>query len=600
MQPATNSDQRSAAGSAATPAPFARLSQAALDWSQRYWRLVVIAMLALLHIAVVRGVADPWARGLLLAHLGLLLLWQPFVRAEEQVSPAHGFVLALGAFAVMLRLDWWLLAFWVVILAGLVGGKVYQHTARWQRRCYLTVFIYLVSLLAVVILPQIAPRQEIALEIRRAAEYALPLLFVVMALFPAEQEPRESAQVIDFFYSVFLMLVLVVVILGSFTFMTVGRTSYLEALTFTVLTIGAAVLLIALAWNPRTGFSGLNVFFSRYLFSIGLPLEKWLHFLTELSQAEARPERFLAAAAGALSRLPWVAGAQWRTGAAEGQEGETSPYRVPFENQALTLEIYSRYRMSPALHWHLHLLGLLLGEFYLAKLREEELRQASYLQAVHETGARMTHDIKNLLQSLNVLCAAAVRPENGDSPASQALIRRQLPVIAQRLTETLGKLQRPQDAPETMVAARAWWQALARRYRDEGVHFEAATVSEELRLPRSLFDTVVDNLIRNALAKRAVETDIRVRVAFSPAPLSLRVCDSGSAIAAEPAAILLRAPVPSHTGLGIGLYQAARLAEAGGYSLTLEKNQEGEVCFLLAGRSDGAAQGSTPAAISRP
>ncbi len=585
MQPASDNEERAAA--AVAPAPFARLSQSALDWSQHYWRLVVVAMLALLHVAVVRGVADPWARGLLLAHLGLLLLWQPFVRAEERVSATHGFVLALGAFAVMLRLDWWLLAFWVVILAGLVGGKVYQHTARWQRRSYLVVFIYLISLLAVVILPQIAPRQEIAPEIRRVAEYGLPLLFVVIALFPAEREAVESAQVIDFFYSVFLMLVLVVVILGSFTFMTLGRISYLEALTSTVLTIGGGVLLVALAWNPRTGFSGLNVFFSRYLFSIGLPMEKWLHFLAELSQVEARPERFLAEAVGALSRLPWVAGAKWRAASIEagGQEGETSPHEVAFENQAMTLTIYSRYRMSPALHWHLHLLGLLLGEFYLAKLREEELRQASYLQAVHETGARMTHDIKNLLQSLNVLCAAAARQQSEDSPALQALIRRQLPMIAQRLTETLGKLQRPQDAPDTLVAADAWWEALARRYRDEGVHFEAASVPGGLRLPRSLFDTVADNLIRNALAKRALQPGSRVRVAFECRDaVALKVCDSGAAVPADIAPFLLRAPVPSHTGLGIGLYQAARLAEAGGYSLALETNRDGEVCFLLAGK----------------
>src|SRR4051812_12550277 len=56
---------------------------------------------------------------------------------------------------------------------------------------------------------------------------------------------------------------------------------------------------------------------------------------------------------------------------------------------------------------HLHLLGQLLAEFYAAKLREEKLRETSYLQAVHETGARTTHDIKNLLQSLNVLCSVA-------------------------------------------------------------------------------------------------------------------------------------------------------------------------------------------------
>src|SRR2546423_1803699 len=179
---------------------FTRLARASWSFSQRYWRLVVVAMLALLHIAVFRGVSDPWARALLLAHLGLLLLWQPFLRAERPVSPMQGLILSLVALAVMLRLDWWLLAFWVVVLAGLVGGKVYQQHARWQRRCYLVVLAYLLALLAIVILPEIAPRREIAPEVRQFAEYALPLAFVLIALFPAEAEPSDAAQVIDFFY----------------------------------------------------------------------------------------------------------------------------------------------------------------------------------------------------------------------------------------------------------------------------------------------------------------------------------------------------------------------------------------------------------------
>jgi chromate transport protein ChrA len=116
---------------------FSRVANATWDFTRRYWRLIVVAMLALLHVAVFRGVQDPWARALLLAHLGVVLLWQPFLRAEQHVSPVQGFILSLVAFAVMLDLDWWLLAFWVVVLAGLVGGKVYQQHARWQRRCYL-------------------------------------------------------------------------------------------------------------------------------------------------------------------------------------------------------------------------------------------------------------------------------------------------------------------------------------------------------------------------------------------------------------------------------------------------------------------------------
>ena len=560
-----------------------RVANAAWSFSQRYWRLVVVAMLALLHVAVFRGVTDPWARALLLAHLGLLLLWQPFLRAEQRVSPVQGFILSLVAFFVMLQLTWWFLAGWVVVLAGLVGGKVYQQHARWQRRVYLVVLGYLLALLAIVILPEIAPRREITVEVRSIAEFVLPLAFVLIALFPAEPETGEAAQMIDFFYSVFVMLTLMVVILGSFTFMTVGRTSYLEALTYTVFLTAGGVLLVGLAWNPRSGVAGLNVFFTRYIFSIGLPVEKWLRFLTELLQMETKPERFLVEAVGALMRLPAVAAVGWRTAGSQGKEGTPTGHVVEFENSVVSLRIHSRYKLGPALHWHLHLLGQVLGEFYIAKLHEEKLRQASYVQAVHETGARMTHDIKNLLQSLNVLCSVATRDER-DSPELQALMRRQLPMIAQRLSETLGKLQRPQDATESYVAAAVWWDMLSRQYGREGVEFEQPRVPPDARLPRTLFDSVADNLMRNALAKRTAGGPIRVQASLECfGQMVLRVRDTGSAVPEQLANDLLRGPVASPAGLGIGLYQAARQAEAAGYTLSLETNREGNVCFALTG-----------------
>ena len=563
-------------------ARFARLANSAWSLSQRYWRLVVVAMLALLHVAVFRGVYDPWARALLLAHLGLLLLWQPFLRAEQRVSATQGVILLIVALVVMTRLDWWLLAFWVVVIAGLVGGKVYQQHARWQRRAYLVVLAYLLALLAIVILPEIAPRREIGPEIRHTAEYALPFAFVLIALFPAEAETRESTQAIDFFYSVFLMLLIVVVVLGSFSFMTLAGTSYLQALTATIFLTAAAMLFIALAWNPRSG-GGLGVFFARYLFSIGLPLEKWLEVLAELSQIEARPQRFLDEAVSSLRALPSVAGVSWRAGEATGERGERTSQAVDFANSELALTIYSRFRLGPALQWHLHLLGQLLGEFYVAKLREEKLRQASYLQAVHETGARTTHDIKNLLQSLNVLCSVALGDSPRDLGQTNALVRRQLPLIAERLAQTLARLQRPDADTETYASAATWWESVTRQYQGEGVEFAPAELGAA-QLPRSLFDSVAANLIRNALAKRALEPGVRVRASLQDgARPTLRVCDTGSAVPPDTAQALMRAPVASRAGLGIGLYQAARQADAQGYRLTLEKNEDGEVCFALVG-----------------
>jgi len=567
----------------ATAPAFERIANATWAFSRRYWRLVVVAMLLLLHVAAFRGVADPWARALLLAHLGLLLLWQPFLRAEQRVSATQSLILLVVAVAVMLRLDWWLLAFWVVVIAGLVGGKVYQHDAKWQRRCYLVMLAYLLALLAIVILPEIAPRREINADTRRAAEYTLPFFFVLIALFPAERESGDAPQIIDFFYSVFLMLLLVVVILGSFTFMTVTRSGYLEALTYTVFITAAAVLLIGLAWNPRSG-GGVGVFFARYLFSIGLPVERWLQLLAELLRAEAEPARFLEEAVTALARLPAVSGVAWRAGERRGESGERTPQVVEHANSSLELRIFSRYRLTAALQWHLHLLGQLLGEFYVAKLREEKLRETSYLQAVHETGARTTHDIKNLLQSLNVLVSVAGDSDMHDATRLHALVRRQLPLVAQRLSQTLERLQRPQAEGETYLGAGAWWEALARQYQNEGVEFLPARVGADARLPRSLFDSAADNLIRNALAKRVDDPTVRVRASLeSSDEIVLRVRDTGSAVPEDLAAGLLRAPVASGAGLGIGLYQTARQASSSGYRLVLEANRDGDVCFLLAG-----------------
>jgi signal transduction histidine kinase len=276
-----------------------------------------------------------------------------------------------------------------------------------------------------------------------------------------------------------------------------------------------------------------------------------------------------------------VQGASWRAAGDSGEAGSRTPYPVEISNDELALVIFSRYRTSPALQGHLRLLGQLLGEFYLAKLRERALQQASYMEAVHETGARVTHDVKNLLQSLNVLCSVALA-EGGDSPASLALLRRQLPAIAQRLAATLDKLQRPAVAPETPVAATDWWEGLVRQYGDRGVEFGARAL-EGTELPRGLFDSVADNLLQNALAKRAAQPGVRVSAALQggEAP-ALRVRDSGRAVSAAIAATLLRAPMPqSAGGLGIGLYQAARQAQAAGWALRLETNRDGEVCFAL-------------------
>jgi signal transduction histidine kinase len=289
-----------------------------------------------------------------------------------------------------------------------------------------------------------------------------------------------------------------------------------------------------------------------------------------------------------------VSGGFWHTAEQSGQFGASSKHSVEYTNQDLHLRVFTKNPLSPSLTWHFHLLGQLLGEFYVAKVREQKLQQQTYVQAVHETGARMTHDMKNLLQSLNVLCSAAERSDTNAEELT-ALVRRQLPAITQRLQQALEKLQKPQSDAGRFIDAADWWEGLKRSYQQHSVRFTSEAIPPGILIPKELFDSAGDNLLQNALRKRKLDEAVAVTASFScQGAIELSVRDSGEPVAAEVLQGLLRAPVSSQSGFGIGLYQTSKLAEISGFALTLSKNEAGNVCFTLRGEVRGAR--SQPAA----
>src|SRR5947209_7862498 len=501
----------------------------------KWWRALFLLMLVLLQLAAIRGPEDSWARGLMLAHFGLFIMWQPFMQAERRLTPSQALAIVAIALCILYLLNGWLLALWVSVLAGIVGGKVFLFQARWLRRFYLVVLLYLVSLLLIWIVPKTFIRVPLPNEVELLAQYGLPVLFLVMVAIPAETDSAETPQVVDFFYAAMIVLLLIALALGSFAFMTIGNIDYVMALSYSMLIIAGVLLLLSFAWNPRAGFSGLSVYFSRYLLSIGLPFERWLYFLAELSQLETKPERFMKEACVGLARLPWVSGGFWHTAGESGDFGKVSKNSVEFTNQEIHLRVFTKLPLSPSLVWHFQLLGQLLGEFYVAKQREQKLQQQTYVQAVHETGARMTHDVKNLLQSLNVLCAAAERDTASDAGGElSSLMRRQLPAITQRLQQTLDKLQKPDASNGRFIKADTWWEGLQRSYAGRGVEFSREGQGDSVMLPKELFDSAGDNLLQNALRKRRLDESVAVRATFRcNDTIEFSVCDSGAPVAAE-------------------------------------------------------------------
>ncbi len=414
-----------------------------------------------------------------------------------------------------------------------------------------------------------------------------------MLLLPRSPESdRPGSGMLDLFYSLFIFLLIAVLVLGSLAFMLLRQAGYFEAVVNTLITIAVLLLLIGWTWNTRPGFTGIEVFFSRYLLTIGLPFETWLHRLTILASSQSLPEEFLSQALEEMLDLPWVDGGHWVAGTRRGTFGSESRFRHDFPGQPLLLTLHTRHKLSPALIWHFHLLAQLANEHYIAKLRARELQQVSYLRAIHETGARLTHDVKNLLQALNNLCYLAQTMNGSSGDRLDLLLQRQLPQITQRLQQTLGKLQRPQSDAGGVLPVDLWWTLQQQRYAHSPVTFAPLDPDPDALLPAALFDSVTDNLLQNALLKSRGQSALQVRITLAADASLLRVCDSGSALGEEVLADLLRAPVASASGLGVGLYHAARQAESCGYELRLASNVTGRVCFELRRRSVGDAPAS--------
>ena len=554
-----------------------------IPWWSRRPHFLLAGHLLLLHALAFGGWQLPAVRILWFVAFGLFLLWQPFVAGERRMSRRQGAVVLAAALASTWLLSPWLMLIWCGALAAVIGGRVLWTGDRLERAGYLFAFGYLVYLTIFGIVPEISPSAVLDPLPRDAIARYMPFLLAALIAFPAHPQRRRAGDAFDLFYGMLVFLALAVFVLGALAVTFVSGVSYVEALAQTSLAIAAALLVLAWAWNPRGGFSGLGSALSRYLLSVGLPLEQWLIQLAETSERESHPVRFLAAITEQLQRVPWVVGCRWQAGSESGRFGGTSPHTQEYRRDGVLLAVCFRHVPSPAMRWHVEWLLRLATEFYLVKFQTHELQRMSYLQAVYETGARVTHDVKNLLQSLQTLCYAAAQP--GDPEAVARLLARQLPQIAERLKSTLDKLQRPRADDNRNTSAAEWWARLRDRHSGDAIEWNDP--AGEAEVPSALFDSIAENLLQNALTKRQHEGGIEISAKLTVdrnSPM-LTVRDTGQAIAASVADSLFRTPVQSAHGLGIGLYHAARQADETGYRLNLAENRPGSVVFTLAPRT---------------
>ncbi len=549
-----------------------KLTRRLANWPHLLLGLQLLA----LHALAFGGWRVPAIRLLWVVVIGLFLIWQPFVAGERRIEVRHGVLLLGAVFLTTLVLGPWLLLVWCGALAAAIGTRVVGVGRLAERSGYLLAFGYVVAIAVLGVVPDIAPVVQLDPALIGTLKRFMPFVLPLLLLFPVASAERRKGETFDLFNGVFVFLVLAVFVLGPLAYMRVCDSSYAESVFKTSLTLAGALLVVAWAWNPRAGFAGVGAAVSRYLLSVGMPLEDWLVRLSEESERHASPEAFLRAAMEHLTTVPWIAGVSWGLEGMRSIVGKETAFCHECQVQDAAMLVHFRHPPSPAMRWHVEWLLRLAYEFYLVKRQGEQLQRMGYVQAIYETGARVTHDVKNLLQSLQVLCYAAAQPGNPADVA--ALLARQLPQIADRLQATLAKLQTPQAEPLERIGAVDWWHRLKARYGHLSIEWSDDPAGEA-ELPGALFDRVAENLLQNAHAKRLREPGVKIRVAWRDGGMT--VSDNGSRIMPGIAARLLSEPVESEDGLGIGLYHAAKQASDLGYRLVISDNRDGCVAFSL-------------------
>lgn len=566
-----------------TPTPVALRLLGFIE-GRRKW--LVIAMLASLYAALMTDFEGALARALLAAHYGLFLLWQPFLSADRKLDVPTALILIIAGATLLISLSGWVVMIWLALLIAIIGGRVFMVRMQRQRFFYLLALLFLLILLLTWVVPRLMLDQvDAAGDIRLLPRLGLPLLLLALAALKLESEDTETSRVIDFFYSLLLFQLVILLALGSIAMMRYTGDQYFLALFIWVLTAAFALFALAILWSPPAGYGGMRAYLSRYLMSVGVPSELWLRQLAEISEREESPAKFLDKTVAEVGKLPWAAGGEWQAADGNGEFGRKTDHASGFSAHTLRFTLYSSYRLSPALLLHMRLLVQLWGEFYEGKRREQALRMNAYMQAVHETGARLTHDIKNLLQSLYTIASAG--QEQGDvmDPAFARMLNRQLPELTKRLQITLDKLRSPgQQEINLHTSAARWWEELKLRYEGRQISF-IGEVDDSVSVPIGLFDSVAENCIENARRKRLREPGIAIEVMLQVEPrLALSIRDSGSKIPESRLATLFQQPMQHGDGMGIGLYQVRRQAQAAGFSLTVGGNSVGYVELILTRR----------------
>ncbi len=539
--------------------------------------LMIFSLLAAVHL----GNNDAIAKSFLIVHFGLFLLWQPVVKQQSAFSVKQILLLLLLISAFTYLFNPWLYTLWSLLLLTLLTGHIFARGL--ARAAYALAVIVLFLELTLNTTPNLFSLTALQSSLKTPFDTFLLATPLLLLFFPVTSTVSKQ---VDFVRGLLIVLLIVFICMSSSLINLTTQQTYIESLAISIIILSLFLLLTAFLWTPRAGFSGFAQLWEKYLLNIGGPFEQWItHVSTLEANTSLSPEKFLSASLRYLMQQHWVCGVSWQVGNEKGIEGEESQYVINIRDEKLNLALYAYSPIGPSLMFHAKLLLSILIFYYRAKLQERHVVKQAHLKAIYETGSKLTHDVKNILQTTQTM-TNIINDNDSEMQEIFDVIKRQMPLLTQRLSTTLDKLRSPIDtlSPENAKngSALRWWNQLQLRYTGRHIEF-TSNIKTDIQIPIEVLTTVVENLLDNARNKRTREADLTITVHLSNVDerLLLSVCDTGSAIPESISQHLFTEIIASNDGFGIGMHQSYELAKKHGYELSVDSNVDGQVCFIL-------------------
>jgi signal transduction histidine kinase len=550
-----------------------------IDSLLQYGQQILATILLLLH-ALIWIVDEPLLKfSLTFILYGLFLLWQPLWSKQEKMRRGPVVMAALVFVALAYRFPNESLVFFALILSGLIGSRLLGQTA--FRSFDLLALLIIMLEMAVGLVPDTFEQIELP---ALFGTYMQTVILVPVLLFYFAPNPdfqKQARSQVDLMHGLLAATLLFIVLLGGIVINLLYGVDYIDGLLLTVFIVATLTIGISWFWNPGVGYSGIGVLWNRYAMTIGGPFETWINTLTTLIEEHyLSPSDYLEAVCDHLIENEWLNSIEWHFENSKigvgNRVGTLLEHRL---DDKLTVVLYFKADPGTALAQHTILLIRMAYQFYLAKLNQEKVRAQEHFATIHHTGARLTHDVKNILQSIKT--SLDILEMDKDTPASQKLLESNLKQIGARLQSTLDKLRTPQlNTHISLVDCHKWMERIQKQHNTNTRISFQSDIENNLVVPVDLFDSVAENLINNAL-KKSSATAVELRLLSSDDIILLSVCDDGEAISPDIESSLFTRPVSSGSGMGIGLYQSAIMARAFNFELELSQNERGRVCFNL-------------------